>query len=49
MKDAHLPRNHGSVIFNLYQQQLKKINAVLAKLPEDIQGDYQREVDYISR
>ena len=49
MKDAHIPRQHGSVLFNLYQQQLKKINAVLEKLPEDIQGDYQREVDYISR
>ena len=49
MKDAHVPRQQGSVLFNLYQQQLKKINGVLGKLPEDIQGDYQREVDYISR
>jgi HPt (histidine-containing phosphotransfer) domain-containing protein len=49
MKDAHIPRQQGSVLFNLYQQQLKKINTVLEKLPEDIQGDYQREVDYISR
>lgn len=49
MKDAHIPRQHGSVLFNLYQQQLKKINTVLGKLPEDIQGDYRREVDYISR
>jgi hypothetical protein len=48
MKDAHIPRQHGSVLFNLYQQQLKKINTVLGKLPEDIQGDYQREVDCIS-
>jgi hypothetical protein len=49
MKDAHIPRQHGSVLFNLYQQQLKKINVILEKLPEDIQGDYQREMDYISR
>ncbi len=49
MKDANIPRTPGSVLFNLYQQQLKKINAVLEKLHEDIQGDYQREIDYISR
>jgi hypothetical protein len=49
MKDAHVPRTQGSVLFNLYQQQLKKINAILGKLPEDIQGDYRREIDYISR
>jgi hypothetical protein len=49
MKDAHIPRQHGSVLFNLYQQQLKKINIILGKLPEDIQGDYRREIEYISR
>jgi len=49
MKDAHIPRQHGTVLSNLYQQQIKKINAILGKLPEDIQGDYQREVDNISR
>jgi hypothetical protein len=27
----------------LYQQQLKKIDAALSKLPEDLQADYQRE------
>jgi hypothetical protein len=49
MKDAHVPRQQGSVLFNLYQQQLKKVNTVLGKLPEDIQEDYRREIDYISR
>jgi hypothetical protein len=49
MKDANVPRPPGSVLFNLYQQQLKKINSALEKLHEDIQGDYQREIDYISR
>jgi len=48
MKDANIPRQHGSVLFNLYQQQLKSINIILGKLPEDIQGDYRREIDYIS-
>ncbi|MCD9018007.1 hypothetical protein [Parachryseolinea silvisoli] len=49
MKEAHVPRQQGSVLFNMYQQQLKKINAVLGKLHEDIQGDYLREISDISR
>jgi len=49
MKDARITRQHGSVISNLYQQQLKKINAIIEKLPEDLQGDYEREIEYVSR
>ena len=49
MKEAHVPRQPGSVLFNMYQQQLKKINTVLGKLHEDIQGDYLREISDISR
>jgi len=30
----------GTVMFNLYQQQLKKISSILNKLPEDFQADY---------
>jgi hypothetical protein len=48
MKDAHIPRPQGSVLFNIYQQQLKKINTVLEKLHEDLQGNYLHEIDYIS-
>src|SRR5258708_32190857 len=47
MKEAKIPRNPGTVLFNLYQQQLKKIESVFAKLPEDIQVDYDREMKYI--
>jgi hypothetical protein len=49
MKEAKISHQHGSVLFNLYQQQLKKINAILGKLHEDLQGDYQPQIDYISR
>jgi hypothetical protein len=49
MKEAHVPRPPGSVLFNMYQQQLKKINAVLGKLHEDIQGDYLSDISDISR
>src|SRR6267142_2027567 len=44
MKTAKIPRQPGTVLFNLYQQQLKKIESAFAKLPEDIQADYEREL-----
>ena len=47
MKEAKIPRNQGTVLFNLYQQQLKKIENAFAKLPEDIQADYERELKFI--
>jgi len=47
MKEAKIPRNPGTVLFNLYQQQLKKIESAFAKLPEDIQADYERELKFI--
>ncbi len=37
---AKIPLSPGTVLYNLYQQQIKKINSVLAKLPEDLQADY---------
>ena len=37
----------SQVLFNLYDRQLKKIEAVLAKLPEDLQYDYQREMEQL--
>lgn len=37
---AQIPLSTGTVLYNLYQQQLKKIGSVLGKLPEDLQGDY---------
>lgn len=47
VKAARIPLTTGTVLFNLYQQQLKKIHAALAKLPEDLQTDYQREIKII--
>jgi hypothetical protein len=48
MKDAHIARPYGSVLFNLYQQQIKKVYAILEKLHEDLQGNYTREIKYIT-
>lgn len=45
VKEANVPLTPGTVLFNLYQQQLKKINTILAKLPEDYQVDYASAID----
>ncbi len=37
----------SQVLFNIYHQQLKKIEAVLNKLPEDLQYDYQHEFEQL--
>jgi hypothetical protein len=34
----------SQVLFNMYQQQLKKIDSVLEKLPEDLQYDYHGDI-----
>jgi hypothetical protein len=44
IKAARVPMPGGTVLFNLYQQQLKKIVSIFDKLPEDLQSDYDREI-----
>ncbi|HET9487928.1 MAG TPA: hypothetical protein VFO54_10850 [Chryseosolibacter sp.] len=44
MKSAGIPLDRSTVLYNLYQQQLKKIQAVLAKLPEDLHFDYEKDL-----
>lgn len=48
IRKEKIPLDKGTQLFNLYQQQLKKINTVLNKLPEDEQGDYTRAIETIS-
>lgn len=48
VKEAKIPLTVGTVLFNLYRQQLKKIESALTKLPEDVQADYERELKVIS-
>jgi len=40
IKAAGIPLSTGTVIHNLYQQQLKKITTTMKKLPEDYRIDY---------
>jgi len=49
VKDKKIPLQSSTVLSNLYRQQILKINTILAKLPEDLQSDYDREIAYISK
>lgn len=47
MGSAGVPLTPGTVLYNLYHQQRKRIDAVLSKLPEDLQFDYERDLAMI--
>ena len=40
--EAGIPLHKSQVLTNLFDQQLRKIETVIAKLPEDLQYDYLR-------
>ena len=45
LKESGIPIERNPVINNLYNSQLKKIHTVLATLHEDLQYDYQKELE----
>jgi hypothetical protein len=47
IREANVPIHSNTVLGNLYRQQTKKIESILAKLPEDLQMDYDREITTI--
>jgi len=47
IKAENIPLTSGTVLFNLYHQQLKKISSVLDKLPEDFRADYSISLEAI--
>lgn len=47
VKDTHVPLKSSPTLYNLYHGQLKKIEAILDKLPEDLQGDYTNAIQTI--
>jgi hypothetical protein len=49
IKESNLPIEKSTVLMNLQDQQLKKINQALSKLNEDLQYDYQSDIESISR
>ena len=48
IKESAIPIDKSPVLVNLYQQQLKKIQLALSKLPEDLQYDYQTEIENLN-
>ena len=48
LKDSGIPIKKNTVINNLYQSQLKKIDTVLKTLHEDLQYDYRKELEELS-
>lgn len=49
MNNARVPKHTGTVLGNLYDQQIKKITSILNGLEEDLQADYQAQVERILR
>lgn len=47
-KKQDLPMGKSSVLGNLYQGQVKKIQAAIATMHEDLQYDYQRQLDRLA-
>ena len=45
LKDSGKPFGKNTALANLYQAQLKKINTLVAALHEDLQYDYQAEIE----
>jgi hypothetical protein len=44
MRAARIPLHPGTVLHNLYSMQVKKIKAMVGKLPEDMQTDYEADL-----
>jgi len=42
---AGIPLHKSQVLTNLFEQQVKKIETVIARLPEDLQYDYHRDFE----
>jgi membrane-anchored protein YejM (alkaline phosphatase superfamily) len=48
VKAAKIPLATSATLLNLYQGQLKKIDAIVTKLPEDLKSDYAKAIASIS-
>ena len=48
LKETGIRLDKSPVLMNLFNQQLKKIEQALDKLPEDLQFDYRRAIDSLS-
>ena len=47
LKQSGIPFHKSQLLINMYEQQLKKINTLIASLHEDLQQDYLNEIEKI--
>jgi len=47
LKQSGIPFHKSQLLINMYEQQLKKINTLVASLHEDLQQDYLNEIEKI--
>lgn len=45
LKNSGIPIRKSQLIMNLYEQELKKINSLLAGIHEDLKADYAAEIE----
>lgn len=48
VKESRINIHHHPVLTNIYNAQIKKINKAILKLHEDLQYDYQQELEKIT-
>jgi hypothetical protein len=46
-KQSGIPLSKSTALYNMYVQQVKKINAAIETLHEDLQYDYMKEVEQL--
>jgi hypothetical protein len=49
LNDTKIEFRKSPVLYNLYKAQLKRINDSMKTLHEDLQYDYQKEIDLLSK
>lgn len=47
LKQSAIPFHKSQLLINMYEQQLKKINTLIASLHEDLQQDYLNDLEKI--
>ncbi|MCE3227500.1 MAG: hypothetical protein K0S32_2051 [Bacteroidetes bacterium] len=47
--DSRIPFRNSKLLVNLYDQQIKKINALLSSLHEDLRADYKKDIERFTK
>lgn len=48
LKESGIPFHKSQLLINMYEQQLKKINTAISSLHEDLQSDFNSDLEKIS-